>query len=346
MILDSNIAKTFLVIRLSSLGDVLLTTPALRCLRETFPDAIVDVLVKDRYLELLQGNPNVSSLRLFSDSGKWKDVRPTCAALRNHYDVVVDLHTGLRSFHIRHQLGTKRVLAYKKRRLARWLLVKFKRNFYDGEFSVPLAYLEALAPLGVKDDGEGLEWPAALSARSGFLERVSIPGIPDPKPIAICPGASYATKRWPLEHWTQLSEKLLERGYSLWVFGDKSDDETGDALRRIAPAKVANFCGRLGLAGAGAGLSYCKLAVTHDAGPAHMATAVGLPVVAIFGSTVTQFGFRPFRIAHRIAQIELPCRPCSHLGYSSCPLGHFRCMRDLSVKHVLELVDDLDREIP
>ena len=335
---------SFLIIRLSSLGDILLATPALRGLRRTFPGAPIDVLVKERYAELLERNPNISSLITLKEPAGWADLPKLISRLRNRYQIVVDLHTSLRSFYLRRGIKANRTLKYNKRRLARWMLIKTKRNIYGADFSVPLAYLEALAPLGVRDDGGGLDWPEALDRQAQFLQTASLGAASNPKPIALCPGASFPTKRWPVEYWQELVEKLLKTERILWVFGDQSDRDTGERLRRADPGRITNFCGSLSLAEAGAGLSLCRAAVTHDAGPAHMAAAVGVPVLAIFGSTVTQFGFRPFRVPHRIAEVELPCRPCSHLGYPQCPLKHHRCIKDLSADRVLSLLENLEKE--
>ncbi len=333
---------TFLIIRLSSLGDILLTTPAIRCLRRAYPEARIDVLIRAQYRELLEGNPHLSNLILFPDHGDSAALRKMAVELRGRYDVVIDLHTGLRSFYLRRRLRAEWILRYRKKRLQRWVLVRLKRNIYREEFSVPIAYMRALAKLGVQDDGGGLEWFAATTHRNSFLTNFGLEAIPDPAPIALCPGASHFTKRWPLEKWRELGKRLLDAGEpALWVFGGFEDSEAGEYLSRLHPERMLNFCGKLSLTQSGAGLSLCRLAITHDAGPAHMAAAVGTPVVDIFGSTVPQFGFSPFRIPHRIAQKELYCRPCSHLGYSKCPLGHFRCMRDQSVDEILKLAREL-----
>jgi heptosyltransferase-2 len=326
------------------MGDILLLTPALRALRRAFPQSRIDVLVRSRYRDLLEGNPHISNLIFLDSQDQTRPRAQLQADLQGRYSVVADLHTGLRSFRLRRLLGAPKVLTYRKRRLARQLLVAFKINLLGNDFSIPLAYLEALKPLGVADDGLGLEWPGALARRDEFLREAGLDRAPEDKLIALCPGASFATKRWPLERWLELARLLLDRGHLLWVFGDGSDLPSGEALQALNPSRVKNFCGRFSPALSGAGLSFCRAAVTHDAGPLHMAAAVGTPVVAIFGSTVPEFGFRPFRIPHRLAQTRLWCRPCSHLGWSKCPLRHFRCMKDQKPEDVVMLLDELSQE--
>ncbi|MCX6639568.1 MAG: glycosyltransferase family 9 protein [bacterium] len=331
--------SSILIIRLSSLGDILLTTPILRCLHRSFPQTRLDVLVRSRYSDLLSNNPNINTLVTLNDPADFSALRGIEKQLRGRYEVVVDLHTSLRSSYLRKGLSAKQILIYDKRRWARWLLVNFKLNRYPDHFSIPQAYFQALRPLGVVDDGLGLDWPEALLQRDVFLQSASLTSAPDPKPVALCPGASYATKRWPLDYWTELVEGLLQRGQRLWIFGDKNDVEAGEQLQAIDPERVCSFCGKLSIAQSGAGLSCCSSAITNDAGPAHMASAVKVPVVAIFGSTVPQFGFKPYGVPHRVAEIEthLHCRPCSHLGYPICPLEHHRCMKDVKPEQVLRL---------
>jgi lipopolysaccharide heptosyltransferase II len=334
-------SPSFLLIRFSSLGDILLLTPALRSLRQAYPDSRIDVLIRPRFRELLENNPHISHLVFLEDPADSHTLKQLQNELHGRYDTVVDLHTGLRSSQLRTQLDAGRILVYDKRRFVRWLLVAFKINLYGREFSVPEAYLEALKPLGVKDAGGGLEWPGALARREEFLQVAILAQAPDPKPIALCPGASFATKRWTQESWLDLARLLLDKGHTLWVFGGTEDAEAGEALKAVNPERMSTFCGKLSPALSGAGLSFCQAAVTNDAGPMHMAAAVGTPVVAIFGSTVPAFGFRPFRVPHRIAESSVYCRPCSHLGWAACPLGHFRCMKEQKAEGVVRLVEEL-----
>jgi len=337
--------KSFIIIRLSSLGDILLTTPALRCLHKTYPSARIDYLVKERYAELLTGNPHLTSVIPFPEPADYDALSKIVTRLKGNYSTVIDLHTSLRSYQIRKRLDADQVYHYKKRRFKRWILVNCKRDYYPADFSIPSAYIDAMAPLGVEDDGEGMEWQNAYGCRGQFLQKAMLDTEPEIQPIALCPGASFATKRWVQKRWVELAEKLLKGDAPIWVFGDDSDRETGEMIVKIDPERVVNFCGSLSIPESGAGLSFCRYAVTHDAGPLHMAAAVNTPVLAIFGSTVPRFGFAPFRIPHRIAEIDLSCRPCSHLGFNECPKEHFRCMKDLSVERVLELVKELEGEI-
>jgi len=248
---------SILIIRLSSLGDVLLTTPAVRSLRNTFPSARIDFMLKEQYAELLQNNPHISSIITFPEPADFDTLNRMIAKLRDQYDIIIDLHTSLRSYQLRKRLNAGRVLKYKKRRLLRWLLVNCKRDYYPQEFSIPTAYIEAMKPLGVVDDGTGLEWHITEDKVQRFLEIAELNEKPPQKPVALCPGASFATKRWDSERWMELAEKMAERNHLIWVFGDESDREVGERIQTIYSDRIINLCGKLSLAEAGAGFDEC-----------------------------------------------------------------------------------------
>ncbi|MBU0517780.1 glycosyltransferase family 9 protein [bacterium] len=316
----------------------------MRCLRKTFPKAQIDFIVKEQYVELLAGNPHLNNLIPLAEPGDKRALSALCNNLKNRYHTVIDLHTSLRSNFIKRRLGASRILSYNKRRIKRWLLVKTKRNFYGTEFSVPGAYLDALKSIGVADDDKGLEWPGIVSLMDQFYQRAGLDRSSLDKPIALCPGASFATKIWPLDNWEKVLDELLKRDVPLWIFGDQDDYQAGERLRSLAPERIQNFAGKLSISGSAAGISLCRLAVTHDAGPMHIAAAVGTPVVAMFGSTVPAFGFKPFRSPHRLLQAKVSCRPCSHLGFDVCPLRHFRCMQEISPEQVTEAIYNLEAQ--
>jgi len=316
----------------------------LRCLRKAFPEAQIDFLVKEQYAELLNGNPHLNNLITLPEPGDRNQLTNLCRTLKNRYQTVVDLHTSLRSNYIKPRIGAKTILSYNKHRFRRWLQVKTKHSFYRSEFSVPQSYLEALKPLGVEDDGDGLEWPEIKNHIDRFYSVAELDRTLTEKSVALCPGASFGTKIWPLEKWRQVVSELLNRDVHLWIFGDKHDEDTGDALKRLAPDKIKNFAGKLTISESAAGISLCRLAVTHDAGPMHIAAAVETPVVAIFGSTVPDFGFKPFRIPFKLVEIGVSCRPCSHLGFSTCPLNHFKCMNEITAEQVLEAITNLEAQ--
>lgn len=337
------IPDNILIIRFSSLGDILLATPLLRSLNRTFPRAKIDVLVKAEYADLLRFHPAVSTVMTLETSGKeeLRDLRSNVRAAR--YDVILDLHNSLRSRYIRFFSGARRVYSVNKREIRRFALVNLKRNLYRDDVPVAERYLETAAQLGITGDDGGLELyvPEEIFSRvSTMMSRYKLDR--HPAVIGIAPSARHFTKRWPPERFRELGVRLAkERHAKLFLFGSAEEtDYCGDIAQMInadAGASAAeSLAGKLSLLETAAVLDYCSVVVTNDSGLMHMAAARGRSVVAIFGSTVREFGFFPYRTPSVVLErTGLPCRPCSHIGRESCPEGHFRCMKEISVEEVL-----------
>jgi lipopolysaccharide heptosyltransferase II len=343
--MNGTLGKT-LIIRFSSIGDIVLSSLLVRVLRRRHPGARIDFLVKSGFADLVRFSPHLSGVIEFPPRGGLKAL----LALRRHivgerYDLVVDLHDSIRSRFI--CTGARQVVRVRKRKLARFVLVRFKRDLYgrfNGSPSVARRYLEAVEQYGAEDDGEGLEFfipPAAIESAKKIAAQAGLPeGVPV---IGVCPSARHQTKIWPAERFGDVALELAaERGAAVVLFGSGEErDRCEQVSRRIAERRpgtpVANCAGRLSLPETAALMDRCLLVLSNDSGLMHVAAARNRTVVAIFGSTVRQLGFFPF--GTRSAVVEHPslgCRPCTHIGLPACPLGHFRCMLDVSVKQVLE----------
>ena len=317
-----------LVVRFSAIGDILLITPLLRALRARYPAGWITALTKEQYVPLLSHNPNVNEV---IGIGVGESVRQVAERLRRaRYTHRLDLHGSLRSLALR-RLVPGRWTTYSKRRLARALLIITKRDFYHAEVPVAERYFEAALSLDVQPDGTSPDLFLAPEARddaSSWLTRV---GAGEPGSLmAIAPGAAHATKRWPVEHWIELTRRITSTGASVVVLGGAEDATIAKAVVAGAGPRVFTAAGELGLQQTGALLQRASALISGDTGVMHMATAVGTPVVALFGPTVRQFGFFPYR-ARRATVVErdLGCRPCTAQGSSRCPLGHHRCMREI-----------------
>jgi heptosyltransferase-2 len=153
--------------------------------------------------------------------------------------------------------------------------------------------------------------------------------------VALIPGAAHATKRWPVRHWRRLASDLARRGYNVCVIGSSGDRILAAEIATSAGRRAASAAGDLDLQASGALIRRARAAVSGDTGPMHLATAVGTPVIALFGPTVEQFGFFPYRAESAVLELPLPCRPCSSKGTSQCPLGHHRCMEEIVPEDVL-----------
>jgi len=308
--------KKILIIRLSSIGDILLTTPLIRTLRKQNTDAQIDFVIKGEFFELLKNNPHLSNLYRYSKkSSERKELFKVLKS--NDYDLAIDLQNNNRSDEITSKLSC-RVVWFKKNHLKKFLLVNFKINLLKNYPSIPVRYAQAA---GLKLDDEGLEFYSDEIAD----DRLNM----NEKFIGLCPGAKHFTKRWPEKYFIELSKKLEAEGYRVVLFGGPEEIEVCSNIERQL-SNPLNLCNQ-SLLKTAASMKMCKLVYTNDSGTMHLACAVNVPVIAFFGSTVKEFGFFPYKANSIELEVEkLHCRPCTHIGRKHCPLIHFKCMKEIN----------------
>ncbi len=332
-----------LIVRLSAMGDVLLTTPLLRALRRAHPGANITFVTHPRYGPLLQHNPRLTRVvgwnpaeGLVALADRLRQDGPLAFSHR------LDLQRSLRSRRIRKKLGG-RWTTYPTYRVARTLLITTRRDRYRDRRPVAERYFDAARDLGVQPDDGSLEMfvpRTATDAAEQFAASLRH------QVIAIAPGASHATKRWPLHHWIALARRLTDQGTDVVVLGGDMDRDTADqiAFAAVDGARgVIRSAAGFDLPTTAALLRKCRALVAGDTGQMHLATAMGTPVVALFGPTVEAFGFFPYHAKATVVQLDLPCRPCSAHGGTACPLKHHRCLQDLQPDLVLEALRKLPR---
>lgn len=327
--------RSVLVVRLSSLGDVVLTAPVFDNLRRAWPEARLTLLVKKAFAPALAGHPAVHELLMFEDLGVWGALREI---RRRRFDVLVDLHDTLRSRIWAMFSGAGRVVRYRKRAWARRLLVCFKRPSSDLAGKTVDRYLETLAVLGVdvRDRAPRLPAPAdGLPAAAAALGAGPW--------IVLSPGALHATKRWPAERFAAAADRLAEDFRSaggaappVLLVGSPSDRPSAEAVLETLQGPALNLTGRTSLKELMALLSRAAVLLCNDSGAMHLGAALGVPTVAVFGPTVEAFGFFPSGEKTAVVQnAGLACRPCSLHGGRRCPEKHFRCMADVTVDRVV-----------
>jgi heptosyltransferase-2 len=303
-------------------------------MRRSHPGARVTVLTKRAYLPLLSHNPHVHRVIGLAPG---RSLTSLAAELRgDEYTDLLDLHDNLRSRLLR-LLVPGRWRTYPKHRLARALLVHAKRNRYRDRRPVPERYFSAARHLDVFPDGSPPEFFIGREATEevkAWLESVDLAS--EANVVAIAPGAAHATKRWPLDHWRVLLQRLVKDGLAVVLVGGPDDAAITAELSRATPGRVASAAGVFGLQGTGALLRRARALISGDTGVMHMASGVGTPVVALFGPTVEAFGFFPYTKLSRVVELPLPCRPCTTQGGPRCPLGHHRCMIDIQPGAVYE----------
>ncbi|MBN1384674.1 MAG: lipopolysaccharide heptosyltransferase II [Elusimicrobia bacterium] len=312
-----------LIIRLSSIGDIVLATPLVRCLREKFPEAQIDFILKKEYSEILSNNPHISNLILFDGniSGCSKKISS------ERYDIVIDIHRNFRSFLLT-LFSKARVLRYKNNLLKRLLLVEAGVNLYNNDMvSVPKRYLKTAEGLGVPDDGKGPDFFIDKEIDNKFSY------LPE-NCIGICPVAVWKTKRWPAGNFIEFGKKkAAESDCEILIFGGKNDSEYCECIKDKIGKKARNLCG-LSLQETASAVKRCRFLLTNDTGIMHIAEALKVPVVAVFGPTVEEFGFYPQSDKSKVISKKYLCKPCTTKGSDRCPVGDFKCMKEISIEEV------------
>ena len=316
MIKDISELKKILIIRLSSMGDILLTTPLIRSIKRQNPEVQIDFVLKEEFFELVQLNPNLKNIHLYSKQTFEKQILIK-TLISNNYEMVIDLQNNIRSKEITKSLHCE-VNRFDKKDFKKFLLVNFKINRLKNAPQIPVRYAEAA---GIELDNEGLDL---------FTDNVANPRLDlNEKYIGLCPGAKHFTKRWPKEYFIELGKKLESAGYKVVLFGGLNELELINEIANQLNAPI-NLCNDSILQTA-ANMKMCKAIYTNDSGAMHLACAVKVPVIAFFGSTVKEFGFYPYKARSMVLEVEnLPCRPCTHIGRKSCPIIHFKCMKEIT----------------
>jgi lipopolysaccharide heptosyltransferase II len=324
-----------LLIRLGSMGDVVLATAAANALRARWGDGSVDVLVKEEWAPLWRNHPAVNQILVWNRRqpfGLWTWSR----VLKDKaYAEVIDLQSSARTGTMLQLAGIRKVRRPVRHNVRRRMLVRWHRFGPSADYRVLDAFVAAT----------GSREPAPPSLHPGLEARAKAARLVPSSRIIIglAPGARHVTKRWPVGRFVDLGRKLVALGNRpLPVFFGPDEDGLLAVWRTRWPGDGTWIPVREDLETTVATLARLGGLVSNDTGLMHAATAMGTPVVALFGPTVREFGFTPWGPAHRILEVEnLSCRPCSLHGGSRCPKGHFQCMLGIDVATTMEAVETL-----
>lgn len=326
--------KKILVIRFSSIGDIVLTSPVVRCLKKQIPGCEVHFITKKQFHAVIAANPYIDKCYLIdSHIG---EVIP--ALRRENYDFIVDLHKNFRSAGLRMKLG-KKGRSFNKINTGKWLMVNFKINRLP-DIHIVDRYFEAVARLGVKNDSEGLDYfiPAEDETATSSLPAPFRKGY-----IAWVIGGNHHTKLFPEEQVIALANTLKQ---AIVLIGGPEDGEKGERIVKSTDSAVYNGCGQFSINQSASLVKQAALVLTNDTGMMHIAAAFGKKIVSFWGNTIPQFGMYPYMPGQEqyseIVEISgLSCRPCSKLGYPECPKKHFDCMNRIDIDEVARKINDL-----
>lgn len=327
-----------LIVRFSSIGDIVLTTPVIRCLREQ-TGAEVHFLTKRGFAGILEPNPYLHKVWAIE-----KKVSEVAAELQGeNFDVVIDLHRNLRTLQLTRLLWESKWYRFDKLNWQKYLLTRWKIDRMP-ELHIVDRYLATVATLGVTNDGKGLDYfvpegthKVAMSKLAALQKEREATNY-----LAFVIGAAHATKRLTEAQITSFCQAY--KG-AILLLGGPAEAEQGQRIADAAGQHVINTCGHFKLAESAILVKNAAVVLTHDTGLMHIAAAYDKPIVSIWGNTVPALGMYPYlpgrekqEIERRIETQGLNCRPCSKIGHAACPKGHFNCIRQIAVEEMVQQV--------
>jgi len=339
-----------LVIRFSSLGDLILMTPLLKSLKARFQGCEIHVATKDKYTDLFLEDTNVDKVKPLQPGGLRELLRLRAELSREGYDIIIDAHNVIRSNLILNTLRSGMKVQIGKDQIKKLLLIKAKINLYRRPIHISQRYLQTVEPLEVEPVGTVPEIVVPDTAFNKIKELLLVSGLTGKKLVAFAPGSRWATKMWPPEYFERLISSVGQQGLGTIVIGGPEDvDLNREIGQKCSPAPL-DLTGTLTILESAAVLHECRVLITNDSAPLHLAEAVGTPVIALLGPTVREFGYYPQMPQSSTLELQLPCRPCSRNGARPCPLGTKECLTSIFPERVLDalwpVVKDFKTEAP
>jgi heptosyltransferase-2 len=313
--------KKILIIRFSSIGDIVLTTPVIRCLKQQRPEIEIHYLTKNSFKSILENNPYLSKVHTIE-----KEAKEVIGILKKeNFDFIIDLHHNIRSLQIKIALGIPST-TLKKLNFKKWLLVNFKINILP-PIHVVDRYIQTLAPLEVKNDLQGLDFFIPVKDK---INITSLPLTHQNGYIGFVIGAKHFTKQLPTKKIISICKKINQ---PIILLGGKEDISRAIQIEKAVGLTIYNACGEYNLNQSASLIKHASKIISHDTGLMHIAAAFKKDIFSVWGNTVPAFGFAPYMAGKESKIIEvlhLSCRPCSKIGYDKCPKGHFKCMSNIN----------------
>jgi ADP-heptose:LPS heptosyltransferase len=307
----------FLIIRFSSIGDIVLTTPVVRILKEQVEGAEIHFLTKKRFSGLVKHNPHVDKVHEFDG-----DLKKTISDLKSEeFDYVIDLHKNLRSARVKNALG-RVSFSFDKLNWKKWLYVRFKINKMPNVHIVD-RYLDTVKLFDIENDKIGLDFFPDPKTPELELDETHKSGY-----VVAVLGANHATKQIPED---KMVLWLNQFGKPVVLVGGPDEVDAANKLISRLKVPVQNSCGKTSIDGTAKLIQKAKVILTPDTGMMHIAAAYNRPIVSVWGNTTPDLGMYPYMPQNTdyfyVAQVNgLKCRPCSKIGHEKCPKVHFDCM--------------------
>ena len=327
----------FLIIRFSSIGDIVLTTPVIRCLKKQIATAEIHYLTKSSFSAVVASNPYIDKIHYLEN-----DLNQVIRDLiREDYDYIIDLHHNLRSLKVKEALK-KKSISFEKLNVHKWVYTSFKMNFLPSMHIVD-RYMKTVESFGVANDGAGLDY---FIGEREYVRMEDIPASHHAGYIGIVIGAALNTKKYPTH---KLKQLCIAIRHPIILLGGLEDEQEGEQIAAEDNIKIYNACGKFSLNESADLVRQAKLIITNDTGLMHVAAAFRKPQITLWGNTVPEFGMYPYygenflshqkELPYDIVEIRnLRCRPCSKIGYDRCPREHFKCMELIETNMLLEKI--------
>lgn len=312
-----------LVTRFSSIGDIVLTTPIIRCIKLQYPQAQVHYLTKASFARVLQANPYIDKLIVIE-----KEITEVIDVLKaENYTYILDLHNNLRTKRLKVALGVDSA-AFHKLNIQKLLLVNLKINALPNVHIVDRYFDAANKLFPLKNDGKGLDY---FIPERDEIPLTSLPESHQKGYVAVVIAATYFTKRLPIDKLIELCQKI---NLPIVLLGGAAELQLSNFLTETIGEKIYNACGKLNINQSASVVKQARVVVTPDTGLMHIAAAFNQKIISIWGNTVPAFGMYPYNASTDMLLFEvkgLSCRPCSKLGYNHCPKKHFKCMNNQDI---------------
>lgn len=320
----------FLVIRFSSIGDIVLTSPVIRCLKKQVEGAEVHFVVKEKH-RCVVNSPHIDKVHIFKNN-----IHELFSRLEaEEFDYVVDLHHNFRSNRVKSRLKIP-AFTFNKLNIQKFLLVNFKINLLPEKHIVD-RYLETVSVFDVENDGEGLDY---FIPEEEAFKKEQLPQLFHNGYVAFVIAGTYFTKKLPPEKVLEICNKI---DYPVLLLGGKNEFHTGEKILAKSKGNILNYAGKVSLNQSASLVRDANVVLTNDTGLMHIAAAFNKKILSFWGNTVPEFGMVPYQAhsASRIMEVNgLKCRPCSKLGHKKCPKKHFKCMKEMDAEEVVEWINN------
>lgn len=320
----------FLVIRFSSIGDIVLTSPVVRCLKQQVDNAEIHFVTKKKYTCILHANPYVEKVHAYNDNMSYLIQQLEI----EKFDYIIDLHYNLRSNRIKRSLKIPS-FSFNKLGWKKMFLIRFKIDRLPRVHVVD-RYLETVSVFDVKNDGKGLDY---YIPEDDIFKQEDLPAPFQKGYVAIVIAGTYHTKKYPVEKVSEVCQKI---NHPVILLGGKSEFDEGERVLSQSKGNVLNYAGKIRLNQSASLVRDARVVLSNDTGLMHIAAAFKKKILSFWGNTVPLFGMIPYQAdpASKIMEVEsLKCRPCSKLGHKKCPKKHFKCMMEIPVNEVVSWIN-------